>query len=167
MLSACELNVHGCSLSTGYSCPAALGIRVKISENPVCAGRAGSRGGQAADPRACWEALQRAWRPFAAAWKAPWWDCVSEPEDVPNAAAFRRGARGSCSGPVTRHRYCFSCAGPPVSPMGGLYVTDLVGWVAFATLFCVFVYFFPNTLITTPSLLRGLEHWWLLIVGGC
>lgn len=38
-----------------------------------------------------WAALQLAWRPYAAAWKAPWWECVAIPEDVSDAQAFRAG----------------------------------------------------------------------------
>ncbi|BDA42304.1 probable SET and MYND domain-containing protein 5 [Coccomyxa sp. Obi] len=40
-----------------------------------------------------WTALQRAWRPYAAAWKAPWWECVAIPEDVTDADAFRSDLR--------------------------------------------------------------------------
>ncbi|EIE20780.1 SET domain-containing protein [Coccomyxa subellipsoidea C-169] len=36
-----------------------------------------------------WAALQRAWRPYAAAWKAHWWECVAIPDDVTDAACFR------------------------------------------------------------------------------
>ena len=52
---------------------------------------AGPSAGQG-DPGSCWRALQAAWTPFAAAWRAPWWECVAAPEDVADAAGFRQGA---------------------------------------------------------------------------
>ena len=51
---------------------------------------AGPSAGQG-DPDSCWRALQAAWTPFAAAWRAPWWECVAVPEDVTDADGFRQG----------------------------------------------------------------------------
>jgi len=38
-----------------------------------------------------WAALQRAWMPLQAGWKAAWWHAVALPEDVDDEAAFRQG----------------------------------------------------------------------------
>ena len=45
------------------------------------------------EPSACWAALRRAWRPYAVAWKAVWWEAVALPPDVADEAAFRQGQR--------------------------------------------------------------------------
>ncbi len=47
-----------------------------------------------------WAALQRAWRPYAAAWKAHWWECVAIPDDVTDAAGFRSGQAPTAYLPV-------------------------------------------------------------------
>ena len=43
----------------------------------------------AASPQDHWAALQEAWRPFAVACKALWWDCMAVPADAADEKNFR------------------------------------------------------------------------------
>lgn len=84
-----EAEMHALGWQGGGHCEACMeGLPIFFAAHAATNGHAD--GG-----RACWAALQRAWRPFAAAWKAPWWECVAVPEDVSDGAAFRQGASSS------------------------------------------------------------------------
>ena len=69
----------------------------------------------AASPQDHWAALQEAWRPFAVACKALWWDCMALPADAADEKNFRGGkifTNISTSSPASRDMRCITSVAP-------------------------------------------------------
>ena len=68
----------------------------------------------AALPQDHWAALQEAWRPFAVACKALWWNCMAVPTDAADEKSFR-GSKVLLSSMLPRVYWdmqCMASVGP-------------------------------------------------------